>query len=116
MKNNCYINVKVLFENVRACVRARPYPPFPTTRATLRIFFLNYDLTTSAICQQLSNVILHTAKHYPEIMNCNASSDRIYVYVTTDPNCSSGKIKQTPPVDSYTIILVLLLLNTTQTT
>ena len=28
MKNNCYINVKVLFENV--CVRL--YPPFPTTR------------------------------------------------------------------------------------
>ena len=26
-KNNCYINVKVLFENVRV----RPYPPFPTT-------------------------------------------------------------------------------------
>ena len=30
MKNNCYINVKVLFENV--CVRVRPYPTFPTPR------------------------------------------------------------------------------------
>ena len=39
MKNNCYINVKVLFENVcvhvRVRVRVRPYPPFPTTRCVL---------------------------------------------------------------------------------
>ena len=34
MKINCYINVKVLFENVhvRVCIRVRPYPPFPTNR------------------------------------------------------------------------------------
>ena len=30
-ENNCYINVKVLFENVCVRVRVRPYPPFPTT-------------------------------------------------------------------------------------
>ena len=30
MKNNCYINVQVFFENVR--VRIQSYPPFPTTR------------------------------------------------------------------------------------
>ena len=29
MKNNCYINVKVLFENVRVCIQS--YLPFPTT-------------------------------------------------------------------------------------
>ena len=40
MKNNCYINVKVLFENVcvrvRVRVRVRPYPPFPTTPLLVR--------------------------------------------------------------------------------
>ena len=35
MKNNCYINVKVLFENVRICVRVRLYPSFPTTQVQL---------------------------------------------------------------------------------
>ena len=29
-ENNCYINVKVLFKNVRVCVRVRPYLPFST--------------------------------------------------------------------------------------
>ena len=42
------------------------------------------------------------------------------IYVTrfykTDPNRTSGKIKLTPPVDSYTIVLVVLTLSTTQTT
>ena len=42
------------------------------------------------------------------------------LYVTrlykTDPNHTSGKIKLTPPVDSYTIVLVVLTLSTTQTT
>ena len=42
------------------------------------------------------------------------------VYVTrfykTDPNRTSGKIKLIPPVDSYTIVLVVLTLSTTQTT
>ena len=33
-----------------------------------------------------------------------------------DPNRTSGKIKLTPPVDSYTIVLVDLTLGTTQTT
>ena len=30
VKDNCYINVKVLFENVCVRVCVRPYPPFPT--------------------------------------------------------------------------------------
>ena len=42
------------------------------------------------------------------------------LYVTrfykTDPNGTSCKIKLTPPVDSYTIALVVLTLSTTQTT
>ena len=37
-------------------------------------------------------------------------------FYKTDPNRTSGKIKLTPPVDSYTIILVVLTLSTTQTT
>ena len=45
MKNNCYINVKMLFENVR--VRVRPYLPFPTTLLCLSI----YQLTS--YCQLL---------------------------------------------------------------
>ena len=44
--------------------------------------------------------------------------DTIYVtrFHRTDPNCTSGKIKLTPPVDSYTIVLQVLTLSTTQTT
>ena len=41
-------------------------------------------------------------------------------YVTrfyrTEPNRTSGKIKLAPPVDSYTIVLQVLTLSTTQTT
>ena len=44
----------------------------------------------------------------------------VLAYVTrfyrTDPNRTSGKIKLTPPVDSYTIVLQVLTLSTTQTT
>ena len=33
MKNNCFVNVKVYFKNIRVSVRVRvhvqPYPPFP---------------------------------------------------------------------------------------
>ena len=36
-------------------------------------------------------------------------------YYKTDPNRTSGKIKLTPPVDSYTIVLVVLTLGTTET-
>ena len=43
-----------------------------------------------------------------------------YIYVTifyrTEPNRTSGKIKLTPPVNSYTIVLQVLTLSTTQTT
>ena len=51
MKNNCFINVKVLFENVRVrvsvrvSVRVRPYPPFPTTLLQL---FVNRFVTLAA--------------------------------------------------------------------
>ena len=37
-------------------------------------------------------------------------------FYKTNPNRTSGKIKLTPPVDSYTIVLVVLTLSTTQTT
>ena len=37
-------------------------------------------------------------------------------FYKTDPNRTSGKIKLTPPVDSYTIVLQVLTLSTTQTT
>ena len=37
-------------------------------------------------------------------------------FYKTDPNRTSGKIKLTPPVDSYTVVLVVLTLSTTQTT
>ena len=49
-----------------------------------------------------------------------ADHDSTHEYVTrfyrTDPNRTSGKIKLTPPVDSYTIVLQVLTLSTTQTT
>ena len=37
-------------------------------------------------------------------------------FYKTDPNRTSGNIKLTPPVDSYTIVLLVLTLSTTQTT
>ena len=37
-------------------------------------------------------------------------------FYKTDPNRTSGKIELTPPVDSYTIVLVVLTLSTAQTT
>ena len=37
-------------------------------------------------------------------------------FYKTDPNRTLAKIKLTPPVDSYTIILVVLTLGTNQTT
>ena len=37
-------------------------------------------------------------------------------FYKTDPNRTSGKTELTPPVDSYTIVLVVLTLSTTQTT
>ena len=37
-------------------------------------------------------------------------------FYRTEPNRTSGKIKLTPPVDSYTIVLQVLTLSTTQTT
>ena len=36
-------------------------------------------------------------------------------FYKTDPNHTSGKIKLTPPVDSYTIVLIVLTLSTIQT-
>ena len=40
----------------------------------------------------------------------------VTIFYKIGPNRTSGKIKLTPPVDSYTIILVVLTLSTTQTT
>ena len=58
---------------------------------------------------------------------CNYCIDSYCVYTVlvvysvtrfyrTDPNRTSGKIKLTPPVDSYTIVLQVLTHSTTQTT
>ena len=35
-------------------------------------------------------------------------------FYKTNPNCTSSKIELTPPVDSYTIVLLVLTLSTTQ--
>ena len=37
-------------------------------------------------------------------------------FYKTDPNRTSGKIKLTPPVDSHTIVLLVVMFSTTQTT
>ena len=37
-------------------------------------------------------------------------------FYKTDPNCTPGKIKLTPPVDSYTIVITVWTLGTTQST
>ena len=57
-------------------------------------------------------------KVYHEIASLFPSLPRAYVtrFYRTEPNCTSGKIKLTPPVDSYTIVLQVLTLSTTQTT
>ena len=49
---------------------------------------------------------------------CSTTKNRSYVtrFYRTEPNRTSGKIKLTPPVDSYTIVLQVLTLSTTQTT
>ena len=44
------------------------------------------------------------------------ASTKVTRFYKTDPNRTSGKIKLTPPVDSYTIVLLVLTLSTTQTT
>ena len=57
----------------------------------------------------LAACLIPATKHNPK---------NIYVtgFYRTDPNRTSGKIKLTPPVDSYTIILQVLTLSTAQTT
>ena len=47
---------------------------------------------------------------------CKNAHNYVTRFYKTDPNCTSGKIKLTPPVDSYTIVLLVLTLSTTQTT
>ena len=54
--------------------------------------------------------MLHDEHISPYIYMC------VSRFYKTDPNLTSGKIKLTPPVDSYTIVLVVLTLGTTQTT
>ena len=44
------------------------------------------------------------------------STRNVTRFYRTEPNRTSGKIKLTPPVDSYTIVLQVLTLSTTQTT
>ena len=72
----------------------------------------NHDLDSDCSCQKK----MFSPKLYCYDCHCKAK----FIYVTrfykTDPNRTSGKIKLTPPVDSYTIVLVVLTLSTTQTT
>ena len=58
MKNNCYINVKMLFENVRVHVSVRPYLPFSTTRhcaacdiAIFALWFKQKIITFQLYCE-----------------------------------------------------------------
>ena len=54
MKNNCYINVKVLYENVRVRVHVcvRLYPPFPTTPKTHPYHYLMTHISDISIHTQ----------------------------------------------------------------
>ena len=51
-----------------------------------------------------------------ECMGIYRTPEFVTRFYKTDPNRTSGKIKLTSPVDSYTIVLVVLTLSTTQTT
>ena len=55
-------------------------------------------------------------KHYHRMSMCFDVTVYVTRFYRTDPNRTSGKIKLTPPVDSYTIVLQVLTLSTTQTT
>ena len=60
-------------------------------------------------------VISHSACAPPSCIITKHTTILIHTHVTrfynTDPNHTSGKIKLTPPVNSYTIILVVLTLS-----
>ncbi|XP_065916559.1 exonuclease mut-7 homolog isoform X2 [Dysidea avara] len=49
-------------------------------------------------------------------LTSSTAGKAVYKFYKTDPNCTSGKVKLTPPVDNYTIVLLVLTLSTTQTT
>ena len=59
----------------------------------------------------------HINRSYLSMCHCKTNLS-VYVprFYKTDPNRTSGKIKLTPPVDSYTIVLLVLTLSTAQPT
>ena len=57
-KNNCYINVKMLFENVRVCVRIRLYPPFPITQQIAHFPRSHYNTEYTTVLIMKKNITL----------------------------------------------------------
>ena len=73
---------------------------------------------STVICYSTQMFCMHAVIYYITDGNCPKQCMKINVtrFYRTDPNRTSGKIKLTPPVDSYTIVLQVLTLSTTQTT
>ena len=71
------------------------------------------SISTFMLILVCGSIQIHTCIH-ARLMFLHICLD-MYTYVTrfykTDPNCTSGKIKLTPPVDSYTIVLLVLIPN-----
>ena len=72
-------------------------------------YYTNILPIMPALCSMLSDT--YYAHSYASIIG---GSLYVTTFYKTDPNRTSGKIKLTPQVDSYTIVL-LLTLSTTQT-
>ena len=53
-------------------------------------------------------------KHDAQILKHTRLKPYVTRFYKTNPNCTSGKTKLTPPVDSYTIVLIALTLSITQ--
>ena len=63
-----------------------------------------------------TSTLQHIQEQEATTLNLQPLSLIVTRFYRTDPNRTSGKIKLTPPVDSYTIVLQVLTLSTTQTT
>ena len=83
--------------------------PILLTITLLREFLI----VSCVLCVPQVDSSLYQIKHCLSLMLYRKYVTRFY---RTDPNRTSGKIKLTPPVDSYTIVLQVLTLSTTQTT
>ena len=68
--------------------------------------------------QLQTNYPVERSARRSHLVESSATKKPPYVtrFYRTDPNRTSGKIKLTPLVDSYTIVLQVLTLSTTQTT